>query len=62
MRKANALIRGETDVVGKTPFFIRAYHVKETKQILYKEMKRLCPLVIFKERLFYILQSLYVKK
>ena len=38
------------DVMDKTPFFIRPYHVrKEDKRILDKEMKRLCYLGILKE-------------
>ena len=40
----------DIDVLDKTPFFIRPYHVREEdKSILDKEMKRLCYLGIFKE-------------
>ena len=40
----------EIDVTDKSPFFIRLYHVKEEdKNILDKEMKRLCYLGILKE-------------
>ena len=40
----------EIDEIDKTPFFIRLYHVKEEdKQILDKEMKRLCHSDILKE-------------
>ena len=40
----------EIDVTGKSPFFIRPYHVKEEdKNILDKEMKRLWYLGILKE-------------
>ena len=43
-------IEVEIDVVGKILFFIRPYHVKEEdKQILHKEMKRLCHLYTLKE-------------
>ena len=36
-------IEVEIDVTDKSPFFIRLYHVKEEdKNILVKEMKRLC--------------------
>ena len=43
-------IEGEIDVTDKSPFFIRAYHIKEEdKKILDKEMKRLCYSVILKE-------------
>ena len=42
-------IEVEIDVVDTTPFFIRPYHVKEEdKQILDKEMKRLCHFGILK--------------
>ena len=38
------------DVMDRTPFFIRPYHVREEgKRILDKEMKRLCYLGILKE-------------
>ena len=38
------------DITGKTPFFIRPYHVREEdKRILDKEMKRLCYFGILKE-------------
>ena len=40
----------DIDVMDKTPFFIRPYHVREgDKKILEKEMKRLCYLGILKE-------------
>ena len=40
----------EKDITDKSPFFIRPYHVKEEdKNILDKEMKRLCYLGILKE-------------
>ena len=40
----------EIDVMDKTPFFIRLYHVREEDmRILDKEMKRLCYLGILKE-------------
>ena len=40
-------IEVEIDVTDKSPFFIRPYHVKEEdKNILDKEMKRLCYLGI----------------
>ena len=40
----------DIDVMGKTPFFIRPYLVKEEdKRILDKEIKRLCYLGILKE-------------
>ena len=43
-------IEVEIDVTDKSPFFIRLYHVKEEdKNILDKEMKRLCYLGILKE-------------
>ena len=43
-------IKVEIDVTDKTPFFIRPFHAKEEdKNILYKEMKRLCYLGILKE-------------
>ena len=41
-------IEVEIDVPNKMPFFIRPYHVKEDKQIMENEMKRLCHLVILK--------------
>ena len=42
-------IEVEIDVTDKMPFFIRLYHVKEEdKNILDKEMKRLCYLGILK--------------
>ena len=42
-------IKVEIDVTGKTPFFIRPFHAKEEdKNILDKEMKRLCYLGILK--------------
>ena len=43
-------IEVEIDVTGKSPFFIRPYHVKEEdKALIDKEMKRLCNLGILKE-------------
>ena len=43
-------IEVEIDVTDKTPFFIRPFHAKdEHKNILDKEMKRLCYLGILKE-------------
>ena len=40
----------DIDVMDKTPFFIRPYHVREEdKRVLDKEMKRLCYLGILKE-------------
>ena len=40
----------EIDVTGKSPFFIKPYHVKEEdKALIDKEMKRLCYLGILKE-------------
>ena len=42
-------IEVDIDVTDKTPFFIRAYHVREEdKRVLGKEMKRLCYLGILK--------------
>ena len=46
-------IEVEQNVVEKTPYFIRPYHVKkEDRQILDKEMKRLCHMGISKECFF----------
>ena len=43
-------IEVETEVIDKSPFFIRPYHVKEEdKAIMDKEMKRLCYMGILKE-------------
>ena len=43
-------IEVEIDVMDKTPFFLRPFHIKEEdKSILDKEMKRLCYLGILKE-------------
>ena len=42
-------IEVEIDITGKSPLFITLYHVKEDKNILDKEMKRLCYLGILKE-------------
>ena len=43
-------IEVEIDVMDKSPFFIRPYHVKEEdKTLIDKEMKRLCYLGILKE-------------
>ena len=40
----------EIDILDKSPFLIRPYHVKEEdKNVLEKEMKRLCYLGILKE-------------
>ena len=48
-------IEVKIDVVDKTPFFIRSYHVKqEDKQILDKEMKRIYHLGVLKEGFFNI--------
>ena len=46
-------IEVEIDVMDKSPFFIRPYHVKEEdKALIDKEMKRLCYLGILKEGFF----------
>ena len=51
----------ETDVVDKTPFFIRPYHVREKdKQIMEKNEKTLSSGYI--KRFFNILQSSYINK
>ena len=43
-------IKVEIEVTGKSPFFIRPYHVREEdKAIIDKEMKRLCYMGILKE-------------
>ena len=43
-------IEAEIDVMDKSPFFIRPYHVKEEdKALIDKEMKHLCYLGILKE-------------
>ena len=42
-------IEVEIDVMDKSPFFIRPYHVKEDKSFIDKEMKCLCYLGILKE-------------
>ena len=43
-------IEVEMDVMDKSPFFIRPYHVKEEdKALIDKEMKQLCYLGILKE-------------
>ena len=43
-------IEVETDVMDKSPFFIRTYNVKEEdKALIDKEMKQLCYLWILKE-------------
>ena len=43
-------IKVQVEVVAKSPFFIRPYHFKEKdKNILDKEMRRLCYLGILKE-------------
>ena len=41
-------IEVEIDVVDKSPFLIRPYHVKENKNFMDKEMKHLCYLGILK--------------
>ena len=42
-------IEAETDIMDKSPFFIRPYHVKEEDMALIdKEMKQLCYLGLFK--------------
>ena len=51
----------EIEVVDKTPFYLRPYHIKY-KLILYKEMKRLCNLVILKEGFFSLPQASYGNK
>ena len=48
-------IEVEIHVMDKIPFFIRPYHMKEDKNTLDKEMKRLCYLGILKEGFFGIL-------
>ena len=41
-------IEVEIDIMDKSPFFIRPYHVKEEdKALIHKEMKQLCYLGIF---------------
>ena len=48
-------IKIEIDVTDKSPFFIRPYHAKEEdKNILDKEMKRLCHLGVLKKVFFSI--------
>ena len=43
-------IEVEIDITDKSPYFIRPYYVKEEdKNILDKEMKRLCYIAILKE-------------
>ena len=42
-------IEVEIDVMDKSPFLIRPYHVKEDKAFIDKEMKCLCYLGILKE-------------
>ena len=50
-------IEVEIDIMDKTPFFIRPYYTKgEDKNILDKEIKRLCYFGILQERTFGILQ------
>ena len=39
----------EIDVIDKSPFFIRLYHVQEEDNILDKEMKKFSDLGILKE-------------
>ena len=50
----------DIEVTDKSPFFIRPYHVKEEyKNILVREMKRLCYLGLLK-RIFSLFYSNYV--
>ena len=43
-------IEVEIEVTDKSPFFIRPYHVREEEKVaIYKEIKRLCYMVILKE-------------
>ena len=42
-------IEVEIEVMDKSPFFIRPYHLKEYKNFIDKEMKHLCYLGIQKE-------------
>ena len=54
-------IEVEIDVMDKSQFFVRPYHVKEEdKALIHKEMKRLCYLGILKESFFSLFQSSYV--
>ena len=56
-------IEVEIDVTDKTPFFIRPYHAKEEERnILDKEMKRLCYFGILKEGFFCLFQPSNVDK
>ena len=49
------------DVTGKSPFFIRQYHIREEdKKVIDKEMKCLCYFRCTKGRILSILQSCYV--
>ena len=49
-------IEVEIDITDKSPFFIRAYHVREEdKAFIDKEMKRLCYMGILKEGFFSLL-------
>ena len=46
-------IEVEIEVMDKSPFFIRPYHVRqEDKVFMDKEMKRLCYMGILKRRVF----------
>ena len=50
-------IEVEIDIMDKSPFFIRPYHVKkEDKALFDKEMKHLCYLGILKRRVFSLFQ------
>ena len=50
-------IEVEIDVMDKSPFFIRPYHIKEENMaFIDKEMKCLCYLGILKERFFSLYQ------
>ena len=42
-------IEVEIDIMDKSPFFIRLYHVKEDKTLIDEEMRCLCYLGILKE-------------
>ena len=53
-------IEVEIDVMDKSPFLIRRYHVKEEdKALIDKEMKCLCYLGILKEGIFSLFQPSY---
>ena len=56
-------IEVEIDIMDKSPFFIRPYHVKEEdKNFIDKEMKCLCYLGILKEGFFSLFQSSHVNQ